>query len=143
MATYKETIKSWWKKAKIVLIAVVLLALGLLGVLLFGNYSNGSRTGFVTKISHKGYVFKTWEGELNYGFFRGMTPGQSSENFWIFSVANKDVAEAIRKASESGQKVTLFYHEKFLRISLRGDTKYMVYKVDYASDDTAPNQINQ
>lgn len=143
MATYKEMMKNWWKKAKIALSIVILLAITLLGVLLFGNYSNGSRTGFVTKISHKGYLIKTWEGELNYGFFRGMTPGQSSENFWVFSVTNENIAEAIRKASESGQKVTLFYHEKFLKIALRGDTKYMVYKVEYSDDNTAPSQIQK
>ncbi|MBK7697055.1 MAG: hypothetical protein IPI30_22940 [Saprospiraceae bacterium] len=40
------------------------------------------------------------------------------------------VADQVRKASESGQKVTLFYKEKYFKIFFIGETKYIVYKVD-------------
>ncbi len=121
----------WWKYTKISILILVLLGLGFLAFILFANYSTGTRTGYVTKISHKGYIFKTYEGELNFGFFGGSpSGGKPSENIWNFSVSNADVAHQVEEASKSGQKVTLHYKEKYIIISLRGETAYLVYKVE-------------
>ena len=108
------------------------------------NYSEGTRTGFVTKVSHKGYIFKTYEGELNFGFFGSAAKnGQPSDNTWYFSVINGKVADQVEKASQSGQKVTLHYKQKYLKISIRGDTEYMVYKVEPTFDTNATPATNQ
>lgn len=97
----------------------------------FANYSEGSRTGYITKISHKGVVFKTWEGELNFGFFGvGGQNGRPSENIWQFSVSDDKVARQIQDASETGHKVTLLYKQKYRKIFFRGDTEYLVYQVE-------------
>ena len=73
------------------------------------EFSDGTRTGYVTKISHKGYIFKTYEGELNFGFFGGATgTNRPVDNVWILSVSDSYVADQVRKASESGEKVTKF-----------------------------------
>jgi hypothetical protein len=96
----------------------------------YANYSDGSRTGYITKLSHKGVIFKTWEGEMNFGFFGLGQNTKASENIWHFSVLNDDVAQQIQLASETGQKVTVFYKQKYQKIFFRGDTEYFVYRVD-------------
>ncbi len=127
----KAKSQQWWKYTKISVLILALLGLGFLFFILFANYSTGTRTGYVTKISHKGYIFKTYEGELNFGFFGG-TPagGKPSENIWNFSVSNGEVARQVEEASKSGQKVTLHYKEKYITISIRGETAYIVYQVE-------------
>lgn len=96
----------------------------------YANYSDGSRTGYITKISRKGVIFKTWEGEMNFGFFGFGQNTKVSENIWYFSVQNDEVAQEVQKASETGEKVTIFYKQKYKKLFFRGDTEYFVYRVD-------------
>ena len=131
MATMQEIRKTWWRRFKVFFISILLIALAVLAFLIFGTYSSGTRTGYVTKVSNKGVLFKTWEGELNFGFFGGAgSDGKEASTVWYFSVANDDVAKEVAEASESAKKVTLHYREKYVQLSFRGDTKYMVYKVE-------------
>ena len=141
----KEVIKSTgqkiWKWIKISILLFLLLSLTYILFMLFANYSEGSRTGYVTKISHKGVVFKTYEGELNFGFFGGSANnGKAAENVWYFSVVDSKVAQQVEKASKAGHKVTLYYKQKYIKISLRGDTEYLVYKAE--ADSTSINKPN-
>lgn len=133
--SFKEKGLKWWKYTKITTLILLSLFLAFLIYILFANYSSGSRTGYITKISHKGYIFKTYEGELNFGFFGGSANnGKPSENIWQFSVSNSEVAKLAEHASKSGHKVTLYYHQKYIKISLRGDTDYIVYKIEKSED---------
>ncbi|HRH99590.1 MAG TPA: hypothetical protein PK006_00940 [Saprospiraceae bacterium] len=127
--------KTTWKWVKISLLVVLLLLIAYVCFLLFANFSEGTRTGYVTKISKKGYVFKTHEGELNTGFFTnpGRT-GVSPDNVWYFSVPDDNTAQQIQKASESGKKVTLHYQQKYKQLFFRGDTEYLVDKIDFAAE---------
>ena len=127
----KTTGQNLWKWTKRIFWILILAFLSYLCFILFANYSEGTRTGYVTKISHKGYIFKTYEGELNFGFFGGAANnGTTADNVWYFSVTNSKIAEQVEQASKSGHKVTLYYKQKYVKIALRGDTEYMVYKVE-------------
>lgn len=127
----KTTGQKFWKWTKRIFWISILLGLSFLCFILFANYSEGTRTGYVTKISHKGYIFKTFEGELNFGFFGGTAnQGVPADNVWYFSVVNSKIADQVESASKSGHKVTLYYKQKYIKISLRGETEYMVYKVE-------------
>lgn len=144
MDALKESGKKWWKWTKRLILFVLLIGLSFLLFILFANYSEGSRTGYVTKISHKGYIFKTYEGELNFGFFGGSANnGSPANNVWYFSVVNSKVANAVEQASKSGHKVTLYYKQKYVKISLRGDTEYLVYKVEADSSSIGKPVIPQ
>ena len=70
---------------KFLLIVLLLIVVGIAGYLLVCNYtySEGSRTGYLVKFNVKGYVFKTYEGELNLG---GMNAQNNSvaNYLWIF-----------------------------------------------------------
>jgi hypothetical protein len=102
---------------------VLLLALGFAGyiaVVLAVPYSSGERTGYVQKLSHKGWLCKTYEGEL------AMTPvpGTAPEIF-DFTVRDEKVAHAIEEAS--GSKVVLDYDQHVgVPTSCFGETEYYV-----------------
>ncbi len=68
------------------------------------SYSDGDRTGFVQKFSKKGWVCKTWEGELS----MVTLPGQAQER-WAFSVRDDSIAGVIR--AHMGNRMTLEYEE--------------------------------
>jgi len=106
----------------------VLLALGIL-VVLYGlvvwkwSYSDGERAGVVQKFSRKGWVCKTWEGELN----MVVLPGALPEKFF-FTVFDDSVASTINR--NIGKRVALHYTEKVgLPTSCFGETRYYIQKV--------------
>ena len=82
------------------------------------SYSRGERVGYAQKISEKGWVCKTWEGELAIS----SVPGQLQEKF-VFSVRDDSIAAAISRAE--GQRVTLSYEQhRFVPFSCFGETEY-------------------
>ncbi len=91
------------------------------------TYSDGNRTGLLQKMSHKGNVFKTYEGELvlNSLLING-TSQVSSEKFY-FSVGEKRIGEKLMQFE--GLKVILHYQEKKGILFWRGDSKYIVDSV--------------
>lgn len=125
---------------KITIIVSVIIALGALtygGVAVFGTYSSGTRVGKIVKFSKKGYIFKTYEGQLNAGGFDTNEGGDISPNVWNFSVyrGSDDIREAIDEAMDKGKEVKLYYHEKFYQFDWRGDSKYFIYQVEEVDKD--------
>ena len=93
---------------RIVIGLVVAIALAVAGyswVVLHWSYSTGERAGWLQKMSHKGWICKTWEGELA----MVSMPGAAPEKFY-FTVRNDAVANQINAAM--GKRVTLHYEEK-------------------------------
>ncbi len=121
------------------LVIFIVAVLGLLGTDLFVSsftFSDGYRVGTIVKLSKKGVVFKTYEGQLNLGGVDADGEGGFSP-IWNFSVYQGDdeVRQAISNAVDNEERVKLFYKEKFFRLSWRGDTKHFVYKVERAEKD--------
>ncbi|MDO1449147.1 hypothetical protein Q0590_22915 [Rhodocytophaga aerolata] len=119
------------KTVKIIFISLVVLILLVGGYYIFGSYSEGSRAGTIVKLSRRGVLVKTYEGQLNLGGFSGET-GSPASSLWDFSVSSgqEDVIRQLEEASLNGKRVKLYYKEKFFQLSWRGDTKYFVYKVE-------------
>ena len=89
-------------------------------VVLNWNYSAGERAGWVQKLSRKGWLCKTWEGEMA----MVSMPGAIPEKF-LFTVRDDAVAESINKVM--GKRVTLHYEEKVgLPTSCFGETRHFV-----------------
>lgn len=108
----------------------ILLALIGTGVYFaIGNYSEGFRTGVLMKMSKKGIVFKTNEGQLNIGGF-DQTNDAGISNVWEFSVTADSVLMKMENAMNESQRVKLYYNEKYISLPWRGDTKYFVYDVE-------------
>jgi len=80
------------------------LAVAYTELVLHWSYSTGERAGFLQKLSYKGFVCKTWEGELQLVSMPGTTP----EKF-LFSV--RDEALAKRLNAVMGHKVALSYEQ--------------------------------
>ena len=112
-------------------IGIVLLAILTFVILNMANFSTGYRAGVPIKVSHKGVIFKTWEGELNIG---GLTnSGQGAiPTTWAFSIPNENeqVRIDIEEAIKTGKRVKLTYDEKYVKFFWKGDTKYFVTDVE-------------
>jgi len=91
-------------------------------------YSKGFREGYVYKFSNKGIIFKTWEGILKTGFVSFNNTTTPNEE-WEFSVTEKSVIDSLNKTDQRSY-MKLFYKQHFVKLFWRGDTKYMVYKVE-------------
>jgi len=125
------------KKILLLLGLLLLLALMLGGYYLLGNFSTGSKAGVVQKLSRKGVVFKTWEGQLNLGGFNtDETSGGIAPTIWSFSVLgkNQEVLDDLENASLNGKRVKLYYNQKFVKFFWIGDTEYFVNKVEPFED---------
>jgi hypothetical protein len=108
---------------RILVIIAVVAMLGLSGfTLLMWNwsYSTGERAGWVQKLSRKGWVCRTWEGEMA----MVTMPGTVAEKFY-FTVPRDDVAARIN--ATVGKRVALQYEQhKWLPTSCFGETEYFV-----------------
>ena len=114
----------------------LLIGLGVSSFLVFGTYSDGYRAGNVVKLSKKGYVIKTYEGQLNVGGFTEDEDGDIGTNMWEFSVrkGNDQVIRDLERAVDEGHRVKLRYKEKYFQFNIFGDTKYFVYEVEEVLD---------
>jgi hypothetical protein len=86
------------------LVVFVLLFAGYTWLVLSWSYAVGERAGYVQKLSKKGWICKTWEGELALVTM----PGTVAEKFF-FSVRNEAMAEQINRSI--GRRVSLDYEE--------------------------------
>jgi hypothetical protein len=87
------------------------------------SYAEGERAGFMQKLSKKGWICKTWEGELSLVAL----PGAAPEKF-IFTVRDDAVAARINR--QVGQRVALTYEQHIgLPTTCFGDTEYFVTEV--------------
>ena len=113
----------------ILLGAILLFAIFFIIANLTFTYSEGSRAGRLIKFAHKGYVFKTYEGEMNLGGVSNATNGNIMMNYmWDFSVVDKAVADSLSKLE--GRDIRVHYKEKLAKLTWRGETKYIVDKVE-------------
>lgn len=118
-----------------VISGIILVALTLIGTVAvafvggaFPNYSEGERSGTVYKISHKGLVFKSYEGEMNLGGMAADANGQMVANTFRFSVKDPAIVEEINKATNNGKRVTLTYTQYFIA-PIKLETPYVIVGV--------------
>lgn len=111
-----------------VIALVVLLGAGWVAVALRWSYSDGERAGYVQKFSRKGWLCKTWEGELALVNL----PGTAAELF-RFSVRDSRVAERIEKTM--GRRAVLHYEEhRGLPTTCFGETNHFITDVRLAEE---------
>lgn len=87
-------------------------------IVLNWSYSKGERSGYVQKMSKKGWVCKTWEGEMALVTM----PGTVAEKFY-FTVRNEAMAQRLNKLV--GKRLAIIYEQHIgLPSSCFGDTEY-------------------
>ncbi|MEY4124458.1 MAG: hypothetical protein RL770_1039 [Pseudomonadota bacterium] len=112
-----------FKSLTILLVSAIALFSLYVYMALNWSYSSGERAGFLQKVSHKGWICKTWEGELSLVAM----PGAAPEKF-LFTVRDEAIAQKVSAAA--GKRVTLNYEQhKGLPSSCFGDTDYFVVDV--------------
>ncbi|MEI6551031.1 MAG: hypothetical protein WCO34_11675 [Betaproteobacteria bacterium] len=111
------------KSLTILLVSAIALFSLYVYIALNWSYSSGERAGFLQKVSHKGWICKTWEGELSLVAM----PGAAPEKF-LFTVRDEAIAQKV--SAVAGKRVTLNYEQhKGLPSSCFGDTDYFVVDV--------------
>jgi hypothetical protein len=116
-------------------IVLTVFILFILGIVLYNtvNYSDGSRAGTIVKLSKKGVLFKTWEGQLNSTMFISgdAAAAAAQNNIWDFTVvANDSLIREMELCMKKGTRVLLKYNEKYTKLPWRGDTKYIVVGIE-------------
>jgi hypothetical protein len=113
-------------------ILIVLLVLILLPAVIFAlwvwvalgyTYSTGERAGYVQKISKKGWLCKTWEGEIAMANLPGTMP-----QIFSFTVRNDSIAHLIEQ--NAGKQLSLTYEQhRGVPTTCFGETEYFVTRV--------------
>ena len=114
-------------KPALVFLLLLLLAAGgfalYVWITLQYNYAEGERAGYIQKFSHKGWLCKTWDGELAMVNLPGAVP-----EVFRFSVRDDAVARKIN--GSMGQRVTLHYEQHMgVPTTCFGETDYFVTDV--------------
>ena len=105
--------------AVVIVVPILAITIWTWGALHF-VYSTGERAGFLQKISKKGWICKTWEGELQLAAIPGSMPEMFS-----FTVRSDSIAEVLNKLN--GERVVVTYEQhKGLPTSCFGETEYFV-----------------
>jgi hypothetical protein len=105
----------------LIFVGLVLLAIvGWVWLTLTWSYSEGERAGYVQKFSRKGWLCKTWEGEIAMVTMPGAIPDK-----FEFSVRDESVANQINALA--GKRIVLSYAQhKFIPTACFGETEYFV-----------------
>jgi len=113
--------RHWGKLTLLTIVLVPVVGMSLwVAVTMAYTYSEGTRTGYVQKLSRKGWLCKTWEGELAMTTVPGTAP-----QIFSFSVRGDSVAAEIERTS--GSQVTIYYKEhRGVPTSCFGETSYFV-----------------
>ena len=107
---------------------IVFLAIAWFAFVYYVPYSKGTRSGELIKITNKGVIFKTWEGEISQGI--------SGAQIFSFSILDKD-DQIIEDLQEfQGKYVKLTYVERYASFVFWGDTKYFITDV---AQETSPH----
>lgn len=115
--------RRWWPFLLALLVLPPVLFTLYVGLAFSWAYSDGERAGILQKFSRKGWVCKTYEGELAMSIVPGVTP-----TIWEFSVRDEHVVPALNQAI--GKRVVLHYKEHAgVPTTCFGHTRYFVDSV--------------
>jgi hypothetical protein len=117
-------VKKKHRKWLLVLFAVLLVPIVIVALWVWVSlgyaYSSGERAGYVQKISKKGWICKTWEGELAMANLPGTMP-----QIFAFTVRNDSIAKVIEQ--NAGKQVSLSYDQhRGVPTTCFGETEYFV-----------------
>lgn len=112
------------------LLLIVLVIAGYITIAYYFTFSDGDRSGELIKFSRKGYVFKTYEGEISQGI--------SGAKMFQFSVMDNQ-PEVIQKMKElQGKYVKVHYEERMRTFAWWGDSNYFVTSIE---EEKSPHQL--
>ena len=120
------------KVVKIIVATALVVGAIIFSVMYWGIYDEGVRAGNVLRLSKKGMLFKTYEGQLNlqtFGALKGANPIMEAFDFSV-EEEEEQVLKDLEAVALSGERVNLHYIKRYSTFPWRGDTKYFVTKVE-------------
>jgi hypothetical protein len=125
--------RSWILRMVLLLaLAAVLVMAAWTWIALSFTYSHGERAGYVQKLSRKGWVFKTWEGELAMANLPGAMPE-------VFHFSSREDTVAARLLASLGRRVRIKYDEHVgIPVNWFGETPYFVVDMEIVDDAKVP-----
>jgi hypothetical protein len=125
----KRTMK---KILRIVIILALVISISMFSFYYWGEYDNGFKSGRIISISHKGVIFKTYEGKINletFGALKGASPIAESFDFSI-EEGNDQLLKDLNDVALTGEHVNLHFIKRYATFPWRGDTKYFAVRVE-------------
>ncbi len=131
-----------WRKIRNIIFLVLFFGFIIWGAIrYYYPFAEGVKSGKLNYVVYKGLVFKTYEGKLIQSGIKSSQEGGIQSNEFVFSVAEKDVAEKLMHAG--GKTVELHYTEYFGAIPWRGYSRYVVDKIVSISDEKESTEIEE
>ena len=115
------------KVFKWILILIIVIGISMFYWKYFYNYSEGYRAGLLQKFSHKGAIFKTYEGEIILSSVSSNKDVALASEKFLFSVTNKSIVRQFDTLQ--GMTVIVHYMQKNSTVFWRGDSPYLVDSV--------------
>ena len=110
-----------------IIAVIVLIVISIIYVKYFYTYSEGYRAGLLQKFSHKGAIFKTYEGEMILSSVSSTRDVAIASDKFLFSVVNKSIIRQFDTLQ--GQSVIVHYRQKNAPLFWHGDSSYLVDSV--------------
>ena len=121
------------RKATTIIITIIVIALiGFIYWRYFFVFAEGTKAGVLNTIQKKGYVFKTYEGQLIQSGFRGNPTTAIQSNEFYFSVTDERVAQILMQ--NSGKDMELHYKRYLSTLPWRGMQEYLIDSVYHISN---------
>ena len=131
--SFGQKVKSTAKKVLGTIVLIVVVAgIAIFSFWYWAVYDEGVRAGNVLRISKKGMLFKTYEGQLNlqtFGALKGTNPIMESFDFSVES-DDEEVIKDLQEVALTGERVNLHYIKRYKIFPWRGDTKYFITRVE-------------
>ncbi len=121
---WKGTVRGTKKVLKWTISIIVVAALVFVYFQYFYTYSEGYRAGLLQKFSHKGTIFKTYEGEIILSSISSTKDVALASEKFFFTLVNKNLIRSFDTLQ--GQSVIVHYRQKNSPLFFRGDSEYLV-----------------
>jgi hypothetical protein len=125
--TWTNIRKKMKKIFRLLTFLIILILAGFIYWKFFFTYSEGYRAGLLQKFSHKGNIFKTYEGEIVLSSVKSSNNVALASEKFYFSVLDEKIAT--RLDTIQGQFVIVHYTERNGKLFWRGESKYFVDEV--------------
>ena len=129
------------RKATTIIITIVIIALiGFIYWHYFFVFAEGTKAGVLNTFQKKGYLFKTYEGQLIQSGFRGNPGTAIQSNEFYFSVTDEKVAQKLME--NSGRDMELHYKRYQGALPWRGMQLYVIDSIYRISNENTVNGFN-
>jgi hypothetical protein len=129
------------RKATTIIITIIIIALiGFIYWRYFFVFAEGTKAGVLNTFQKKGYLFKTYEGQLIQSGFRGNPGTAIQSNEFYFSVTDEKVAQKLMQ--NSGRDMELHYKRYQGSLPWRGMQLYVIDSVYRISNGNSVNGFN-